>query len=311
MVIAAGNVGRVLTKHLEQQNQHCILGVVGERVGRDTLLPNVESLSQIVQSNFVEEIIVALPCERTAMQRAVQIAQDNHLDVKVIPDLFGYRATKFQTVGNIPLLTLHEQPRSWLGLSLKRALDIVVSALLLAALAPILLMIASAIVVESRGPLLYVSMRVGRNGRRFRCYKFRSMVRNANDRKPELRLLNQRTGPIFKIADDPRITRVGKVLRRYSLDELPQLWNVVKGDMSLVGPRPHPTDDFERYQLDDLKRLRVTPGLTGLWQVTARQDSSFARNMELDLEYIRNWSLWMDFRILCRTVVAVVKGSGT
>jgi lipopolysaccharide/colanic/teichoic acid biosynthesis glycosyltransferase len=136
------------------------------------------------------------------------------------------------------------------------------------------------------------------------------MIVDADRSKQKLRLLNERCGAFFKLGDDPRITKVGRFLRRYSLDELPQLWNVLRGEMSLVGPRPHPLDDFERYQLEDLKRLRVTPGITGLWQVTARCDPSFQRNVALDLEYIRGWNLWMDLKILCKTVSTVLQGSG-
>jgi lipopolysaccharide/colanic/teichoic acid biosynthesis glycosyltransferase len=136
------------------------------------------------------------------------------------------------------------------------------------------------------------------------------MVSDADDLKNRLRPGNQRSGPVFKIADDPRITPIGYWLRRYSLDELPQLWNVWKGEMSLVGPRPHPADDFAAYEIDHLARLDVTPGITGLWQVTARRDPSFQRGMELDREYIRTWSLALDARILLKTFLAVVRGSG-
>ena len=150
----------------------------------------------------------------------------------------------------------------------------------------------------------------GLKGRRFRCYKFRTMSADADKLKEHLRVHNQRQGPFFKMVDDPRITRAGRFLRRYSLDELPQLWNVVRGEMSLVGPRPHPLDDFERYDLGDLQRLDVPPGLTGLWQVTARRDPSFERGLALDLEYIRSWTLWRDFQILYKTISVVLHGSG-
>ena len=136
------------------------------------------------------------------------------------------------------------------------------------------------------------------------------MVRTADELKDTLRNQNQRSGPFFKIADDPRITRVGRFLRRYSLDELPQLWNVLKGEMSLVGPRPHPLDDFAAYEVEHLARLDVTPGITGLWQVTARRDPSFQKGIELDREYIRGWNLGMDMKILIETVRAVMQGSG-
>jgi lipopolysaccharide/colanic/teichoic acid biosynthesis glycosyltransferase len=170
--------------------------------------------------------------------------------------------------------------------------------------------IAVLIKLDSPGPVLYRAPRAGRKGNLFRCYKFRTMVHNADELKDALKQDNQRSGPFFKIADDPRITRLGRFLRRYSLDELPQLWNVLKGDMSLVGPRPHPVDDYVAYDIEHLARLDMMPGITGLWQVTARRDPSFRRGMELDREYIRTWSLGLDARILLKTVWAVVRGSG-
>jgi lipopolysaccharide/colanic/teichoic acid biosynthesis glycosyltransferase len=174
----------------------------------------------------------------------------------------------------------------------------------------LLAVIAGFIRLDSRGPVLYCAQRAGRKGKLFRCYKFRTMVSGADRLKDDLRENNQRSGPFFKISNDPRITRLGRFLRRYSLDELPQLWNVVKGDMSLVGPRPHPLEDVAGYEIEHLARLDVTPGITGLWQVTARRDPSFQRGMELDREYIRTWSLRSDMRILLKTFLAVVQGSG-
>jgi lipopolysaccharide/colanic/teichoic acid biosynthesis glycosyltransferase len=192
----------------------------------------------------------------------------------------------------------------------KRALDIVVAVTMLIFLAPTLALIAILIMLDSPGPVLYAAMRAGRKGKAFQCYKFRTMVRDADDRKEELRKQNQRSGPFFKIACDPRVTRIGRLLRRYSLDELPQLMNVLKGEMSLVGPRPHTLDDFSAYAIEHLPRLDVIPGITGLWQVTARRDPSFQIGMRLDMEYIHNWSLGMDMRILLKTAGAVLRGSG-
>jgi lipopolysaccharide/colanic/teichoic acid biosynthesis glycosyltransferase len=189
-------------------------------------------------------------------------------------------------------------------------LDVGLSAVGLLLLLPLLVSIGVAIRLDSPGPMFYCAPRAGKKGGQFRCYKFRTMTADADGRKDALRTLNERQGPLFKITDDPRITRVGKWLRRYSLDELPQLWNVLIGDMSLVGPRPHPLDDYQRYSLEDLRRLDVTPGLTGAWQVSARKDSSFQRSMSLDLDYIENWNFWTDLRILWRTFGVVLRGTG-
>ena len=193
---------------------------------------------------------------------------------------------------------------------MKRALDLVGALLGLIVAGPVIGILVLMIRRESKGPGIFRQQRVGRNEVPFTCYKLRSMVQNANDLKDGLRSQNQRSGPCFKIAGDPRITRVGSFLRRYSLDELPQLWNVLNGEMSLVGPRPHPVDDYSAYEVGHLARLDMKPGMTGLWQVTARSDPSFQRGMELDREYIRHWSIGMDFKILRKTFAAVVRGSG-
>jgi lipopolysaccharide/colanic/teichoic acid biosynthesis glycosyltransferase len=197
-----------------------------------------------------------------------------------------------------------------LGLFLKRAMDVVLSAIALVLFWPAMLLIAIAIKLESPGPAVYPSLRVGEKGRRFVCYKFRTMVPGADGLKYQLRQLNQRRGPFFKIASDPRVTRLGRFLRKYSLDELPQFWNVLKGEMSLVGPRPHPVDDVELYRPEHFRRFDIKPGLTGLWQVTARAIPSFETCMALDLEYIRRWSLLLDCRILLETIPEVISGEG-
>jgi lipopolysaccharide/colanic/teichoic acid biosynthesis glycosyltransferase len=187
-------------------------------------------------------------------------------------------------------------------LFLKRLLDIAGAAFALALASPLMAIVALLIRLDSPGAVIYAAERTGAKGRRFRCYKFRSMVSNAEHLKEDLRARNQRDGPIFKIDGDPRITRIGRILRRYSLDELPQLWNVLCGEMSLVGPRPHPIDEVDHYELHQFRRLDVKPGITGLWQITARGSPSFGLGMHLDLTYIENWSLRLDLRILAGTV---------
>jgi lipopolysaccharide/colanic/teichoic acid biosynthesis glycosyltransferase len=189
-------------------------------------------------------------------------------------------------------------------------IDVILSLFGLILCVPLFIVIAIAIRSDSPGPVFYRAPRAGRKGRPFNCCKFRTMVVNADGLKDSLRKHNERSGPLFKITDDPRVTGLGRFLRKYSLDELPQLWNVLLGDMSLVGPRPHPLDDYSKYDLDHRRRLEVKPGVTGLWQVTARRDPSFETNMKLDLQYIENWDLRLDLEILLRTFAAVARAEG-
>jgi exopolysaccharide biosynthesis polyprenyl glycosylphosphotransferase len=268
-------------------------------------------LMELARTGFVDEVILASPQDEEVTRRVLYAGRQLRLDVKMAPHLFGCEPEgKLESLGNIPLISLHEEKLPVGGLLLKRALDVAAAGIALIFLAPVLLLIAIVVKVESSGPVFYKAPRAGRKGRPFDCYKFRTMVKNADDLKEGLRQRNHRSGPFFKIAGDPRITGIGQVLRRYSLDELPQLWNVVKGEMSMVGPRPHPLDDVSAYTIEHLPRLDVVPGITGLWQVTARQDPSFQTGMKLDIEYIHRWSLRMDFSILLRTAGAVLRGSG-
>ena len=316
LIIGAGTLGRKLAVHMSRDlaGRRLVMGFLDENepIGEE-VLGRVEDLARIVRTDFVDEIILTAPQRPDVARRVIREAHRNQLDVKVVPDFFGFEPDDplvFEQFGNIPVLTLREERMPVFSLFLKRTVDAVAAAAALALTAPLLTIIALVIKLESPGPVLYQAPRVGLKGRRFRCYKFRTMDADADQLKEHLRASNERQGPFFKMADDPRITRAGRFLRRYSLDELPQLWNVVRGDMSLVGPRPHPLDDFERYDLGDLQRLDVPPGITGLWQVTARRDPSFERGLALDLEYIRSWSLWRDFRILYKTVSVVLHGSG-
>jgi exopolysaccharide biosynthesis polyprenyl glycosylphosphotransferase len=194
---------------------------------------------------------------------------------------------------------------------MKRILDIVASSVTLVLTLPVLIAIAIAVHADSDGPIFYMSERIGKKGRVFRCIKFRTMVSDAEKRRTEVLHMNERDAVLFKITNDPRITRLGRFLRKYSLDELPQLLNVLRGDMSLVGPRPPIASEVKRYELNHLRRLDVVPGITGLWQVQARQDPSFDSYISLDRAYIENWSLWLDVKILVRTIGVVASGTGT
>jgi exopolysaccharide biosynthesis polyprenyl glycosylphosphotransferase len=176
---------------------------------------------------------------------------------------------------------------------------------------PIMLLLVAAIKLDSKGPVFYKAERIGRKGRTFKCYKFRTMCVDADSMTKDLLHRNERDGILFKITDDPRVTRMGKFLRKYSLDELPQFYNVLRGDMSLVGPRPPMAREVEQYDIAHLRRLDVLPGMTGLWQVEARQDPSFDSYISLDTAYVENWSLWLDMKILARTVGVVFSGTGS
>jgi exopolysaccharide biosynthesis polyprenyl glycosylphosphotransferase len=214
-------------------------------------------------------------------------------------------------IGQFPIIPLHWRHVPELALLLKRMFDIVFSSLALILLSPILLAIAVSIKLDSSGPIFYFSERIGRKGRVFRCTKFRTMVRDAENRRADVMHLNERDRILFKISNDPRVTRLGRFLRKYSLDELPQFFNVMRGDMSVVGPRPPIESEVREYRLKDLRRLDVTPGITGLWQVRARQDPSFDNYVSLDVAYIDNWSVWLDLKIILRTIAVVFAGTGS
>lgn len=315
LIVGAGAFGRriatCIQDHPEQGRLVC--GFLDDRrpMG-DGVIGRTSNLGHLSRTSFVDEIILAAPDDREMTLQVLREARRLHLDVEMAVDLFGCQPAQasVRRVGEFPVICMHREPLPAGRLLAKRALDVVGAAAGLLLLGPFLVLIAGLIRWDSPGPPMYSALRVGRRGRPFRCYKFRTMVRNADELKSGLRGFNERSGVFFKIASDPRITGLGRWLRRYSLDELPQLWNVLRGEMSLVGPRPHPLDDFAGYGVEHLARLDVTPGITGLWQVTARQDPSFEKGVELDCEYIEAWSLSMDLRILGKTVLTVLRGDG-
>ncbi len=316
VIIGAGRVGQALARQLEENKLlgYRFKGFLDENHSNDPrMLGKVEDLSRIAKVQFVDEVFITIPSERELVKRIAVEASQNRLDVKVVPELYDGLAwnAPLHHIGDFPVMEIHWRAIPNLELAVKRVFDVIFSSLMLILCLPALAVLATWIKLDSAGSVFYGSRRVGKKGRVFTCHKLRTMVSNADELKESLRIRNEREGPCFKIENDPRLTRVGKFLRRYSLDELPQLWNVLKGDMSLVGPRPHPIDDFERYSLEHRRRLDVKPGLTGLWQVTARQDPSFETNLELDLEYIENWSLSLDVQILMRTIPEVFRASGS
>jgi exopolysaccharide biosynthesis polyprenyl glycosylphosphotransferase len=315
LIVGAGSLGRRVAAYVQEHPEagRVVCGFLdNERPLGAGVIGRVSDLARLARTEFVDEVILAAPHDRSLTLQVLRTARRLHLDVEIVPELFGCKPAEEdgERVVGLPLICLHAERLPVAGLVLKRLVDVTGAGLVLILLSPLLAVIAGLIRLDSPGPALYRAPRAGRKGKPFCCYKFRTMVSNADELKSRLRENNQRSGPFFKIADDPRLTRLGRFLRHYSLDELPQLWNVLKGEMSLVGPRPHPLDDLAAYEIEHLSRLDVTPGITGLWQVTARRDPSFERGLELDREYIRNWSLMSDTRILLKTVVAVVRGSG-
>lgn len=307
LIVGAGPTGSSLARALRddtiQRNVFC--GFLDDDLPLSpAVLGRIADLDWLARAQFVDEVILNLPGRSALTRQVAETALRNHLDIRAVPDLpLSPRFNaEIDRIGDIPVLTLHREKSPTLALFLKRLLDITGAVCALAFAAPVMALVAALIRLDSPGPALYSAKRTGAKGRIFRCHKFRSMVTDAERLKGDLQARNQREGPIFKIEDDPRITRVGRFIRRYSLDELPQLWNVLRGDMSLVGPRPHPVAEVNHYELHHYRRLDVKPGITGLWQIKARKSPSFDVNMHLDLAYIENWSLGLDISILAATV---------
>jgi exopolysaccharide biosynthesis polyprenyl glycosylphosphotransferase len=315
LIVGAGKMGQAFASWL-QHNRHLGYDFCGfldpHPNGDKRVLGGVNEFRSVALAQFVDEVFVTLPADGPMIKQLFLEARDLRLDLHVLPDLYDGLAWRapLHMIGGFPILELHREPIPTTGLAIKRAIDVVTSSVGLVLVSPLLLVTAIWIRLDSKGPAIYRAQRVGKKGKRFVCYKLRSMHVTADEQKELLRKANERKGPFFKIEEDPRVTRCGRWLRKFSIDELPQLANVLKGEMSLVGPRPHPVDDYEHYTLEHLRRLDVKPGMTGLWQVTARKDPSFETNMKLDLEYIENWSLGLDLRILAKTIPVVLGAEG-
>ena len=320
LIVGAGRVGYALRNHLDtlQYLGYRFKGFVAltEREaesGDAEVIGDVRNCLSLARSLFVDEIFFSVPAEKKLVIKMVEEARAAGIDVRVVPDMYDGLAWNAQVeyIGQFPTIPLHRKDFPMGAFLLKRALDITLSSVALFVLSPVMAALAVAVRADSEGSTLYKAERIGRKGRTFTCYKFRTMVRNADSLKAELEHMNERDGVLFKIATDPRITRLGAVLRKFSLDELPQFYNVLRGDMSLVGPRPPMAIEVEQYDLAHLRRLDVLPGITGLWQVEARQDPSFDSYISLDTAYVENWSLMMDLKILARTVGVVLSGTGS
>ena len=283
------------------------------RSERESVVGTLDSVFDVARKTFVDEIFIAEPCEAGIVAELCDRAREADVDLRVIPDMHGGLALnrRIEYVGHFPTIPLHCRHFPELALLLKRSLDVVLATVVLVVSAPILALISIAIKIDSPGPVLYVSERIGKKGRVFGCIKFRTMVQDAEVLRSKILSMNERSGILFKVKDDPRVTRLGSILRKYSLDEIPQFFNVLAGDMSIVGPRPPIAREVREYELKHLRRLDVVPGITGLWQVNGRQDPSFESYIMFDLTYIENWSVWLDLKIIARTVKVVFAGTGS
>jgi exopolysaccharide biosynthesis polyprenyl glycosylphosphotransferase len=328
LIVSASPMARDLGKYLSQ-NPHLGFSVKGyldrrqdgapfqhpeRRNGRNDLkiLGSIRDFARVARSNFIDEIFITSPESRELVKHLIFEARRSGIDARVVPDLYDGLATAapIEYLGHIPIMSLCHQSVPTVGLGLKRCIDILFAIVALIVLSPVLLLVALVVKISSPGPILYRSTRVGKKGRNFLCYKFRTMVANAEELRDSLHHLNEREDILFKISNDPRITPVGRFLRKYSIDELPQFLNVLKGDMSLVGPRPPVPSEYKQYALEHLRRLDVLPGITGLWQVAARKNPSFKSYIALDTHYVNNWSVWLDCKILLKTIAVVIAGTG-
>ena len=277
-------------------------------------LGGLEDLLDVTSENVIDEVIFAIPVgylER--VEDAIRQCEELGLKTQVAMNFYTPRVAKtyVEDMDGLPLLTYSSVSEDIAKLYLKRSFDMLASAMTLLILSPVLLSIAVAVWISSPGPILFRQRRIGLNGRPFVCYKFRTMVEHAEGMQDELAELNEMSGPVFKIQDDPRVTNLGRWLRKFSMDELPQLLNVVRGDLSLVGPRPPIVDEVRQYERWHRRRLSMRPGITGIWQVEGRsQIPEFDEWVRLDLQYIDNWSLMLDFKILLKTIPTVILGRG-
>lgn len=284
----------------------------GAEIATGAVLGGIEELSRILDGNVVDEVIFCAPIETLPkLMTYVQLCEEIGVSAQVqVESLTCHSTPELVNFHGIPLLAYSPVRHAPELLSIKRTADVIFAVIGIILTAPIMLLCAIAIKASSHGPVIFRQRRSGLNGREFAMLKFRTMLPGAEDRQAELATMNEVEGPVFKIENDPRVTGVGRFLRRWSLDEFPQLFNVLKGDMSIVGPRPPLPSEVVKYDRWQRRRLSMRPGLTCIWQVKGRHRIGFEEWMTLDLFYIDHWSLKLDFLILCRTISAVLSGSG-
>jgi exopolysaccharide biosynthesis polyprenyl glycosylphosphotransferase len=325
VIVGANERSRHLIEVLQEHSGlgYVLQGVLDNESERAALLDGsgvaylgiVAHLSQMIASSEVDEVYISLPVRSSyeEIQSIAHLCEGAAIPVHMVADLFPMRVatSRLMHLEDIPLLNLSTIPEAHGKVFQKRMLDFVGSTILIILSFPVIILpLAILVKLDSKGPIFFRQERVGQNQRRFKMIKFRSMIVNAEEIKASLMALNEQDGPVFKITNDPRITRLGRFIRKFSLDEFPQLFNVWRGEMSLVGPRPPIPSEVEQYSWSQRRRLSVRPGMTGLWQVSGRNNIGFEEWVEMDLDYIDRWSIWLDIKILFMTFRAVVAGRG-
>jgi len=313
----ARQVGRVVESY-KMWGYH-IVGYLSSEEDRESsqdleVVGSLKDLPHLLHEHVVDEIIF-LGSQRKNLEEfeeLVELCQDLGIRIRVAADLLLNLTSEvsLEYLENLPMLTFSTVPDDTIGILAKRVMDVLVASVLLVVFSPFSLITGAFIKLTSSGPIFYTQVRCGLYGRKFRLAKFRTMIEGAEDKLWEIKHLNEMKGPVFKMRNDPRVTSLGQVLRKFSIDELPQVWNVLKGEMSIVGPRAPLPEEVQHYTTKQRRRLSVKPGITCLWQVSGRNDIDFNKWMELDLEYIDNWSIWLDIRIMLKTIPAVFTARG-
>ena len=322
LIVGAGEIGQGLALKIVNEKEIGYTAVAfldddqdkqGSKYHGIQVIGSTVNIKNKIRELHIDEVIVAT--SKLPQQKILDIVTEceyEGVEFKLVPGILEIIASRVSTdeIGGVPLLSIKEIRLQGFNALLKRAIDMIVSVSVLTVLSPLLVLVVLAIKIESKGPVLFSQTRVGKDGKIFKLFKFRSMIQGAELMFEDV--VAKSGGDIirFKAKDDPRITRIGKIIRKLSIDEVPQLINVLAGNMSLVGPRPPVPLEVERYSEWHKKRLRIRPGLTGLWQVSGRSELPFEDMVRLDIYYIENWSLWMDFRIVLRTIPTVLFGSG-
>jgi exopolysaccharide biosynthesis polyprenyl glycosylphosphotransferase len=322
LLVGLGEVGRMIMRTVAARPDlgYQLVGFVDDNpmkgntdIGPFKALGAVDNLEQLVATRSLDTVIICLTWQsHRTIQRLLRLCEQHGVHAQIVPDFFQLTKDQLyvEVINGIPLISTRLVSIQGWNLVVKRAADWLLGLCCAMIGLPLLALIALAIRLDSPGPIIYTQTRIGKNGKPFACFKFRSMVDGADELRENLANLNEASGPLFKLRDDPRRTRVGRFLRRFSLDELPQIYNVLRGEMSLVGPRPNLPQEVEQYEEWHKKRLSASPGITGLWQVSGRSDLTFDEMVLLDIYYVENWSLALDFSILLRSLPAVLWGRG-